>query len=76
MSYLKDKDKRICRHTWGVLIGCYPCGVVVLFDEIFGSGKPIFKYLSLLYAESVSQVYALVCEWLSELKEEERRKLT
>ena len=34
----KDKDKRLCRHTWGVLIGCYPCGVVVLFDELFGSG--------------------------------------
>ena len=23
----KDKDKRICRHTFGVLFGCYPCGV-------------------------------------------------
>ena len=34
----KEKDKRLCRHTWGVLIGCYPCGVVVLFDELFGSG--------------------------------------
>ena len=23
----KDKDKRICRHSFGVLIGCSPCGV-------------------------------------------------
>ena len=23
----KDKDKRICRHSFGVLFGCYPCGV-------------------------------------------------
>ena len=40
----KDKDKRLCRHTWGVLIGCFPCGVVVLFDEIFGSGCLIYIY--------------------------------
>ena len=23
----KDRDKRICRHTFGVLFGCSPCGV-------------------------------------------------
>ena len=23
----KDKDKRICRHSFGVLFGCWPCGV-------------------------------------------------
>ena len=23
----KDKDKRICRHSFGVLFGCSPCGV-------------------------------------------------
>ena len=23
----KDKDKRICRHTFGVIFGCSPCGV-------------------------------------------------
>ena len=23
----KDKDKRVCRHTFGVLFGCSPCGV-------------------------------------------------
>ena len=39
----QDKDKRLCRHTWGVLIGCFPCGVVVLFDEIFGSGYTYYN---------------------------------
>ena len=23
----KDKDKRICRHSFGVLFGCWPCGI-------------------------------------------------
>ena len=23
----KDKDKRICRHSFGVLFGCSPCGI-------------------------------------------------
>ena len=23
----KDKDKRLCRHSFGVLFGCWPCGV-------------------------------------------------
>ena len=23
----KDRDKRICRHTFGVLFGCSPCGI-------------------------------------------------
>ena len=25
----KDKDKRICRHSFGVLFGCWPCGVSI-----------------------------------------------
>ena len=27
----KDKDKRICRHSFGINIACWPCGVVVMF---------------------------------------------
>ena len=23
----KDKDKRLCRHSFGVLFGCWPCGI-------------------------------------------------
>ena len=33
----KDMDKRSRRHTCGILIGAYPCGVVPLIDELFGS---------------------------------------
>jgi hypothetical protein len=30
----KDKDKRICRQTFGINIACCPCGVVVMFKVI------------------------------------------
>ena len=30
----KDKDKRICRHSFGINIACWPCGVVVMFQVI------------------------------------------
>ena len=26
----KDKDKRICRHSFGVLFGCWPCGIGII----------------------------------------------
>ena len=58
----KDRDKRVCRHSFGVFIGCWPCGVVTMFDELFGS-------------EGIRQVYALVIEWLATLKEEDRKKI-
>ena len=31
----KDKDKRVCRHTFGINIACWPCGVVVMFKVNF-----------------------------------------
>ena len=34
----KDKDKRICRHTFGINIACWPCGVVVMFKVIIIQG--------------------------------------
>ena len=74
----KDKDKRICRHSFGVLFGCSPCGVgkyltfrnlcqskfllVTIFDELFRS-------------ENVKQVYGIVTDWMSTLEEKERRKI-
>ena len=58
----KDRDKRVSRHSFGVFIGCWPCGVVTMFDELFGS-------------EGIRQVYALVIEWLATLKEEDRKKI-
>ena len=30
----KDKDKRICWHTFGVLFGCSPCGIGLYSLEI------------------------------------------
>ena len=27
----KDKDTRLCRHSFGINIACWPCGVVVMF---------------------------------------------
>ena len=58
----KDKDKRICRHSFGINIACWPCGVVVMFKELFGS-------------EGASQVYAQVTEWMATLPDGKLRKL-
>ena len=33
----KDVDKRSRRHTCGILIGAFPCGIVPLIDELYGS---------------------------------------
>ena len=41
----KSRDKRVKRHTVGLFVVAYPCGVVVVCDELFGS-------------ESISQVWA------------------
>ena len=35
------------RHTFGVFLLCWPCGLVVSFDELFGSeGKLQVTYLN------------------------------
>ena len=39
----KSRDKTCRRHTVGVFVGVFPCGTIVLFDELYGS-------------ESISQV--------------------
>ena len=31
----KDKDKRICRPSFGINIACWPCGVVVMFKVMY-----------------------------------------
>ena len=58
----KSRDKRVLRHTVGILIGTYPCGNVTLFEELYGS-------------ESLSQVYAHVTDYISKLPEESRNNL-
>ena len=55
----KDRDRRVNRHTCGILIALYPCGTVIFFDEIFG-------------CESKSQVYAIVLEWLATIAKDKR----
>ena len=46
----------------GIFLGSFPCGVVPLWDELFGS-------------ESTSQVYGVFIEYLSQLPAEERERL-
>jgi hypothetical protein len=38
----------------GILVGAYPCGVITVFEVLYGS-------------ESLSQVYAIMIEYLSGL---------
>ena len=52
----KSRDKTSRRHTVGVFVGAYPCGTIVLFDELYGS-------------ESISQVYGILVEFLGRLKD-------
>ena len=59
----KSRDKRICRWNVGIFLGAYPCGIVPLWDELFGS-------------ESTSQVYGVFIEYLSQLPKEESKRLT
>ena len=50
----KSRDKTCRRHTVGVFVGAYPCGTIILFDELYGS-------------ESISQVYGILVEFLARL---------
>ena len=52
----KSRDKTTRRHTVGVFVGAFPCGTIVLFDELYGS-------------ESISQVYGILTEFLSRLED-------
>ena len=51
--------QRSRRHTCGILIGAFPCGIIPMIDELFGT-------------ENIEQVYALVIEYLSELEEQDK----
>lgn len=57
----KSRDKRQNVHSVGVFTGAYPCGVIVLGDELYGS-------------ESISQVYGLLTDWLSSLSDKTKLK--
>ena len=51
----KTHGAKYCSTSCGILIGVFPCGVVPLFEELFG-------------VESVSQVYGHVVDWIGETK--------
>ena len=51
--------QRSRRHTVGILVGAFPCGIITLFDELYGS-------------ESLTQVYAILIEYLAELPKDIR----
>ena len=44
------------------LLRAWPCGVVPLWDELFGS-------------EGMRQVYGIILEWLKSLSEEDRKRI-
>ena len=58
----KDKDTRFHRHTAGIFIGCWPCGICVLWDELYGT-------------ESISQVHGIITDWLATLSVSARNRL-
>ena len=52
----KSRDKRTRAHTAGLFVAVKPCGTVILVDELYG-------------CESISQVYGIMIEWLSNISE-------
>ena len=52
---MKHHGAKFCHSSAGILIGCYPCGVIPLFSELYGS-------------ESISQVFGHVADFIGEVK--------
>ena len=76
----KDKDKRVCRHSFGVLFGCSPCGVgmshvIVSIPIIYSYSIPVTIFNKLYHSENVKQVYGIVTDWLATLDENDRRRI-
>ena len=44
----KDKDKRICRHSFGINIACWPCGIVVMFKVFIFRKQVLCQTVSLV----------------------------
>ena len=66
----------------GIFLGAYPCGVVPLWDELFGS-ESISQVCALglnffIYNKQTIclQVYGVVIEYLSQLPQKDRERLT
>ena len=54
--------KRSRRHTVGILVSTFPCGIITVFEELFGS-------------ESLTQVYAIMVEYFAKLPSPSREKI-
>ena len=57
----KSRDKRENVHSVGVFVGAYPCGVIVLGDELYSS-------------ESISQVYGILTDVVNSLSDKTKLK--
>ena len=57
----KSRDKTSRRHTVGVFVGAFPCGTIVLFDELYDS-------------EGIRQVYGIMVEFMARLDNIENLK--
>ena len=57
----KSRDKRENAHSVGVFVGAYPCGTIVLGDELYGS-------------ESISQVYGILTDFVNSLSDSSKLK--
>ena len=57
----KSWDKHVKDSTLGLLVGAYPCGTVVLWDELYNS-------------EGISQVHGVVNDFLASVSNKESLK--
>ena len=52
----KSRDKRERRHSVGVFLGAFPCGIIVIGEELYGS-------------EGIAQVYGLLTDFLGNMSD-------
>ena len=68
-NFFFQRDKRVHRHSFGVFLLCWPCGIVVNFDELFGSeGKlQVKKYFCLdsMYFWKSFKISIVKFNWVS-----------
>lgn len=62
ISVISSTFQRSRRHTVGILVGAFPCGIITIYDELYGS-------------ESLTQVHAILIEYLAGLPKSIREKL-
>ena len=58
----KSRDKRICRWNVGIFLGAFPCGIVPLWDELYGS-ESTSQVNSKFFQIQICKVYCLSGLW-------------